>query len=74
MARKQQHVVPHPAGWAVKREGAARASSVHRTQADAIDVARQISRNQRSELIIHGQDGRIRQQDSHGHDPSPPVG
>ena len=75
MARaKGQHVVPHPGGWAVKRAGASRASSVHRTQADAVDVARQLARNQRSELLIHGRDGRIRERDSHGRDPYPPQG
>lgn len=74
MARKQHHVVPHAGGWAVKSAGSARANSVHRTQADAIDVARQISRNQRSELLIHGRNGRIRESDSHGGDPHPPHG
>lgn len=33
---KNQHVVPHKDGWAVKGEGADRASSTHRTQSEAI--------------------------------------
>jgi hypothetical protein len=63
-----QHVVPHPNGWAVQSEGGERPTAVKPTQREAIDVAREIARNQRSELIIHGEDGRIRERDSHGHD------
>ena len=37
MSKRNQHVVPHPGGWAVKPEGGERASSVHPTQQDAID-------------------------------------
>ncbi len=69
-----QHVVPHPEGWAVKPAGGDRASSVHDTQREAIDRAREIARNQNSELFIHGADGKIRSRDSHGHDPNPPKG
>ena len=74
MARRDQHVVPHAGGWAVKPAGGQRASSVHSRQADAIDRARKIAQAQSSELIIHGRDGRIRARDSHGHDPFPPRG
>lgn len=74
MPKKNQHVVPHPDGWAVKPEGGERASSVHDTQAKAIERAREIARNQGSELLIHGRDGRIRERDSHGNDPFPPKG
>lgn len=74
MARRGQHVVPHPEGWAVKVEGGKRASSVHQTQQEAIDRAREIASNQGAELYVHGRDGRIRERDSHGHDPFPPEG
>lgn len=74
MAKRNQHVVPHPDGWAVKPAGGQRASSVHRTQQAAIDRAREIARNQESELFIHGRNGRIRERDSHGNDPFPPRG
>ena len=74
MSNKNQHVVPHPEGWAVKPEGGKSPSSVHDTQRDAIERAREIARNQRSELLIHGRDGRIRERDSHGRDPFPPKG
>lgn len=66
---RNQHVVPHPNGWAVKGEGAERATAVYPTQREAIDHARESCRNQKSELFIHGEDGRIRERDSHGNDP-----
>lgn len=71
---KSHHIVPHPNGWAVKAEGAARASSVHATKHAAVDRGRDVSRNQRTELVIHGQNGRIQERDSHGRDPHPPKG
>jgi hypothetical protein len=74
MAGKNQHVVPHQEGWAVKGAGNQRATSVHDTQQQAIDVARSIARNHESELVIHRQDGRIRDKDSYGNDPFPPKG
>ncbi len=70
--RKNQHVVPHPDGWAVKGEGNERATSIHPTQKDAIDRARDIAQRQRSEVVIHRPDGRIRDKDSYGNDPHPP--
>jgi uncharacterized protein YdaT len=74
MAGKNQHVVPHAEGWAVRSAGAQRPSGVFETQREAIGRAREISRNRGSELLIHGRDGRIRERASHGHDPSPPKG
>ena len=76
MARRgYQHVVPHPDGWAVRGEGNSRATSVHDTQREAINVAREIARNQGGELLIHGRDGQIRERDSAGNnDPYPPRG
>ena len=74
MSKRNQHVVPHNEGWAVRGAGNSRASSVHRTQQAAIQVAREIARNQGTELLVHGKDGRIRQRDSHGGDPFPPSG
>jgi uncharacterized protein YdaT len=74
MSKRNQHVVPRDGGWAVRGAGAQRATAVHDTQAAAIDQARSIARHQRTELLIHGTDGRIRERDSHGHDPNPPKG
>lgn len=74
MSKKNQHVVPHDNGWAVQGEGNSRATSVHDTQAEAIDHARDIARNNQSELLIHGRNGQIRERDSYGNDPYPPKG
>lgn len=72
---KTHHVVPaERGGWNVKRGGAARASAHFDTKKEAVSAAREISRNQRSELKIHNRDGRIAQSDSHGNDPFPPRG
>lgn len=72
---KNQHVTPHPdGGWQVKGAGNIRATARTTTQADAINIGRKISRNQESELFIHGMNGQIRQRDSHGNDPFPPRG
>jgi len=74
MSGKNQHVVPHDSGWAVKGAGNSKATSVHSTQADAIQQARGIAQNQESEMLIHGQNGRIRERNSYGNDPYPPKG
>jgi len=74
MAKRNQHVVRHKDGWAVRGAGSQRATSVHPTQRAAVDVAREIARAQRTELFVHGRDGRIRERDSYGNDPHPPKG
>ena len=71
---KNQHVVPHNGQWAVRGAGNSRITSQHRTQKSAIDAARNIARNQKSELVIHGTNGQIRAKDSYGNDPFPPRG
>ena len=70
--KKNQHVVPCQGEWAVKGAGNTRATSIHETQGEAIGSAREIAINQRSEVVIHRPDGRIRDRDSYGNDPCPP--
>ncbi len=74
MSKKGQHVVPSSGGWSVKKAGASRASSTHTTQQEAIAAAIQVARNQKTELYIHGRDGRIRERNSYGRDLHPPKG
>jgi uncharacterized protein YdaT len=62
---KNQHVVPHEGKWAVKGEGNTRVTSIHDTQSEAIDAAKEIAVNQKSEVFIHRPDGRIRERDSY---------
>lgn len=72
--KRNPHVVPHVEGWAVKREQATRATSVHSTQAEAIAAARHLAQRDKAELFIHGENGRIRDRRSYGQDPFPPKG
>ncbi len=74
MSRKAHHVVPDPnkGGWNVKKEGSERASKHFDKKNDAVDWAREVSKNQSSELIVHRKDGTIERKDSHGKDPVPP--
>jgi len=61
--------------WANKRNDAGRASSVHSTQKEAIDTAREMLNNQGGgELTTKGVNGRIRSKDTiaPGNDPCPP--
>ena len=61
--------------WANKRNDADRASSVHETQKDAVDTARDMLKNQGGgELTIQGTNGKIRSKDTipPGNDPNPP--
>lgn len=69
---KNQHVVPSNGEWGVRGEGNSRLTSIHDTQAAAIEAAREIAINQGSEVVIHRPDGRIRDKDSYGSDPFPP--
>jgi Uncharacterized protein conserved in bacteria (DUF2188) len=74
MSKRNQHVVPRGREWAVVGEGAERASGLYETKAQATSAARTISRNQGTELVLHGRDGRVQSKDSHGRDPYPPKG
>jgi hypothetical protein len=69
---KDQHVVPAGDGWGVRGEGNERLTSHHDTKREAEEAAREIARNQRSDVVIHGRDGRIQDRDSYGNDPFPP--
>jgi hypothetical protein len=68
--------VPNPGGgWDVRAPGADQSSAHRHSQADAIDRARKIVHNDGGgEVVIHGQDGRIRDSDTvaPGRDPYPP--
>lgn len=71
---KNQHVTKHEDGWQVKGAGNSKATRVVDTQKEARDIAREIAKNQQSEVVIHGKDGKIREKDSYGNDPHPPKG
>ncbi len=69
---KNQHVVKHDNGWAVRGAGNSKATKVTRTQGEAIERAEEIARNQHSDTKVHGRNGRIRGGNSYGNDPCPP--
>jgi hypothetical protein len=53
--------------WAVKRQGAARNSSVHQTQREAIAAGRRLAlKSGGAEVVVHRADGRIRNRDTVG--------
>ena len=72
MPRKEVHVVPHPEGWAVKKNNTKRASSLHKTKAEAMKEGRKKAKKEKAELIPHKKDGKISNPNSHGKDPNPP--
>lgn len=73
MPANGKHVVPNPTGgWSVRNSGAARASRKFETQKEAVEFARDRARKEQGELYVHGRDGRIRERNSYGADPSPP--
>jgi hypothetical protein len=78
MAKSGRTVSQRPDGsWANKRDGASRATSLHKTQKQAVDAARQMLKESGGgELKIKGEDGQIRAKDTvaPARDPYPPKG
>lgn len=74
MGKESQHVVPNRGKWSVRKAGSSKASKTFDTQKEAIENARNIAINQKSEMFIHGKDGRIREKNSYGNDKHPPKG
>ena len=74
MTKKNQHVVTTGDGnWGVHGEDNSRITKITSTQSEAIKIAVDIAKNQGTEVVIHGRDGKIRDKDSYGNDPVPPV-
>ena len=69
MGGKAHHVVPNGRKWSIRKAGSSRATKTFTTQEEAIEKGREIAKHQRTELYIHGRDGRIRERDSYGGDP-----
>jgi hypothetical protein len=63
------HVLPSEKSWRVEIEGSGRPRSTHKTQAEAAKAARGIARKNKSELFIHGRNGRVRERSTYGQDP-----
>jgi hypothetical protein len=55
-----QHVVPYKGNWAIKMEGSEKVTEIFDNQEEAIERAKIIAYNHRSDVIIHRKDGTIR--------------
>ena len=71
MGKRNQHVVPLGNGWAVKREGNSKYTIITETKKDALIFGRNLARSNKSELVIHGRDGKIQEKDSYENNPKP---
>lgn len=71
---KNQHVVKTPEGWGIYGENNTRITQEFDTQKKAIEKAREIAMNQKSEVFIHRKNGEIRDRNSYGNDPSSSKG
>ena len=72
--KKNQHVVPSGNNWAVRGAGNGKATKIVSTQSEAIQIAKDIAINQKSEMIVHRPNGQIREKNSYGSDKFPPRG
>ena len=61
------HVVPSGDGWALEVDGDER--ETFDTQEEAIERGREVAEAEEGELVVHGEDGQIRDKTSHGNDP-----
>lgn len=52
-----QHVVPHPEGWAVRKEDAKQATRTFGTKQEAEDRARELAEKQNTDLVLHDAEG-----------------
>ena len=62
---KNQHVIPQGKDWGVKGEGNVKCTHILKKKHDAIRVARKISQNKGSELVIHNRKGVIISKENH---------
>ena len=65
-ANADQHVVSHEGKWAVKAAGSDKPTSVHDTQHEAVEKAREAAKKQGTVLFVHALDGHVREQHDYG--------
>ena len=71
--KNETHITPNTnGGWDAKDTGNKKVSRHFDTKKETVDWARSHSTRIGSELVVHNQNGRIAQKDSHGNDPCPP--
>lgn len=64
----------HPNGWQVKGAGNERATSVHGTQQEAWEEAKERARESEGEAFLQNRHGQIRERNTYGHDPESSKG
>ena len=69
---KSQWVSPRNEKWAVHGEGNSKDTKLFSKKKEAWDYAVSVAKNQHSEVIVQGRDGKIRSKDRYGNDPCPP--
>ncbi|NDJ77838.1 MAG: DUF2188 domain-containing protein [Chloroflexi bacterium] len=62
---KDQWVVRHPDGWAVRGEGSQKATTVTKTQKEAIEAAVKIAQKKNTDVVIQNQRGVVRLGEQH---------
>jgi len=72
--KKRIHVTPKGDDWAVQREGGKKASGVHDRKKEAIEQGRNLAKQDKGQLLIHGKDGKIQEERTYRKDPFPPEG
>ena len=72
MAKKPGvNVNPTEKGWEVKLDHAKRASSTHKTKAEAVEAGRERAKELKTELTIRKEDGTIQNKNSYGNGNGP---
>lgn len=74
MSSKDYWTTKHENGWAVKREGAQRATSIHTNQADAWTEAKGRAKQNGGEAYLQNRQGQIRERNTYGYDPEKSKG
>lgn len=61
----------HDGKWAIRGKWNSRATSIHRKQGTAAQIACDIAKTEKSETTLPGRNGKIRDKDSYGNDTGP---
>lgn len=73
MSRKRFHVVHESGHWHVESAGSRLVSTD--TKLRAIELARDTARREQpSQILVHGEDGKIQEEFTYQHDPHPRFG
>ncbi len=62
---KIQHVVPKDKSWVVKSTSSIKATRIFNTQKEAIDYGKKVAKNNKTDVIVYGRNGKIRERTSY---------